>query len=104
MSPAAHRWVLLLGLALPAGMLSAGPPERGPMPHRLDRYGDPLPEGAVARLGSVRLRHAGLTDFRLLADGKTAVTVGDNGMVYWWDIASGRRTGAVRLPKEMVSV
>src|SRR5688572_26488265 len=55
-----------------------GSPERMPLPYRADQYGDPLPVGAVARLGSVRLRHAGLQDFALLPDGKTAVTVGQD--------------------------
>jgi WD40 repeat protein len=103
MSPALRVGLLLIGLAMPAGSLIAGPPERGPMPHRVDLYGDPLPEGAVARLGSVRLRHAGLKDFALLPDGKTVVSVGENQMVYWWDLDTGRRTGAVRLPDEIVS-
>ena len=85
-------------LAIPA---IAGPPERGPMPHLVDLYGDPLPEGAVVRLGSVRLRHAGLKDFTLLADGKTAVTVGTDQMVRWWDLESGKQTWANRLPEKL---
>src|SRR5215218_8936318 len=91
---ATFRVGLLIGLAMPAGSLMAGPPERGPMPHLVDLYGDRLPEGAVARLGSLRLRHPGLRDFTLLPDGKTAVTVGDDQTVRWWDLESGRQTGA----------
>jgi len=70
------------------------------MPHLVDLYGDPLPLGAVARLGSVRLRHAELKDFALLPDGQTAVTVGHDQMVRWWDLADGRQTKAVRLPAD----
>src|SRR5690242_1462593 len=90
--------LLLIGLAVPAGSLPAGPPERGPTPHLVDFYGDPLPDGAVARLGSVRLRHAGLKSFALLPDGKTAVTVGEDDTIRWWDLASGRQTRDYRLP------
>jgi WD40 repeat protein len=99
----ALRVGLLIGLAMPAGSLVAGPPERGPMPHLVDLYGDALPEGAVARLGSVRLRHLGLADFGLVADGKTAVTVGGDQMIRWWDLDSGRQVGAVPLPREVGS-
>lgn len=55
---------------------AGSPPEQGPTPGLLDRYGDPLPEGAVARVGSVRLRHAQLKAFTLVPDGRTAVTFG----------------------------
>jgi WD40 repeat protein len=41
-------------------------------PERVDRFGDPLPPGAVARLGSVRFRVGGeMTALRYTADGKT---------------------------------
>src|SRR5262249_28091733 len=38
---------------------------------RADLHGDPLPEGAVARMGSTRFRHAGLSNFAFLNGGKT---------------------------------
>ena len=42
-----------------------------------DAYGDPLPPGALARLGTVRFRNVSFFDFT--ADGKTIVCVGPGG-------------------------
>jgi WD40 repeat protein len=84
------RHLLVLAICLlPDAAHAADPP-------RTDRYGDPLPEGALARLGSVWLRHAGLGDFVLLPDGKTAVTAG-RGHVRSWELTSGKQTRAVKL-------
>jgi WD40 repeat protein len=61
-------------------------------PARKDCYGDPLPDGAVARMGTVRCRHAGevcLVGF--LADGKTILSVGKDDTVRCWDAASGKQ-------------
>jgi RNA polymerase sigma factor (sigma-70 family) len=55
----------------------------------VDRYGDPLPKGAIARLGTTRFRHGG-GFFRVFfaPDGKTLVTARDEVRV--WDAATGR--------------
>jgi hypothetical protein len=93
-------WVVLLALPTVVGPAAVGgPPERGPMPHLVDLYGDSLPDGAIARLGSVRLRHPGLQDIALCPDGKAAVTVGEDQMVRWWDLKTGRQTRSTRLLK-----
>src|SRR5205823_3662711 len=60
-------------------------------------YGDPLPDGVVARLGSIRLRHAGLSDFVFLPDGKTVLSAGSDRVLRFWDTATGRMARAVRL-------
>ncbi|HKB03321.1 MAG TPA: hypothetical protein VKD90_13940 [Gemmataceae bacterium] len=96
----ASWFVVLAVLTVVVPAADGGPPERGPMPHLVDLYGDPLPEGAVARLGSVRLRHPGLEDFVLLGDGKTAVTVGRDQLVRRWDLATARQTASARLPMD----
>src|SRR5262249_21895849 len=52
------------------------PPEGQPLEQavRLDLHGDPLPPGAVARLGTVRWRHAGPTTFAaFLPDGQAGL-------------------------------
>jgi WD40 repeat protein len=62
----------------------------------LDAYGDPLPKGAVARLGTVRLRAAGAA-VGLARDGKTIVAVSGGRYVKLWDA----RTGALREEREL---
>jgi len=80
----------------PAGNERAAVPAAG-----MDRHGDPLPPGAVARLGSSRLRHAGPVSFvAFTPDGKSVVSgsggarfgggwLGDNTLRVW-DVASGK--------------
>src|SRR5262245_41248973 len=90
MCPAIPQALLFTCLGLSHGL--AAPPAP-----RADRYGDPLPEGAVARLGSVRLRHAGRPDHACLPGGKTVLTAGSDRMLRFWDLASGRQVRAVQL-------
>src|SRR5437660_1574684 len=58
---------------------------------RVDRQGDPLPEGALARLGTTRLR-VGDRDFSVAVspDGKVLAGGSASGSIHLWD-ASGRR-------------
>src|SRR5262249_56627942 len=72
-----------LGLAL-----GAGPPKPTPA-SRTDLYGDPLPDGAVVRFGSVRFRHAELSVYVCLPGGKTVLTAGSDRVLRFWDLASG---------------
>ena len=83
MSPLHGRVLVLLALLLGPAVGSAGPAEKGPVP-RADLYGDPLPEGAVARMGSVRFRHAGLSDYVFLPGGKTVLTSGSDRVLRFW--------------------
>jgi WD40 repeat protein/Leucine-rich repeat (LRR) protein len=58
---------------------------------RVDRHGDPLPKGARARLGTVRLFCRGQSfHLALTADGKTLIAGGQNERVKMWDTHDGR--------------
>jgi sugar lactone lactonase YvrE len=61
-------------------------------PCRTDSYGDPLPDGVLFRLGSVRWRHADdVHQIAFTVDGANIVSCGANGWVHTWDAASGKR-------------
>jgi WD40 repeat protein len=58
-------------------------------PKRIDALGDPLPTGAVARLGTERLVHAGVQAIRFAPAGDMLATAGGP-RVALWDVRSGR--------------
>lgn len=61
---------------------------------RTDRYGDLLPPGATARLGTVRLRHPQwVQSVTFTPDGKSLVSAGGEGIVRFWDAATGKELG-----------
>lgn len=67
-----------------------------------DRQGDPLPPGAVARLGTTRLRHGQVVPLvSFLPGGKTLLTACRDGTLRQWDVSSGKelRRIAVAEPK-----
>jgi RNA polymerase sigma factor (sigma-70 family) len=65
--------------------------EKKPREPRVDLYGDPLPEGAIARLGTVRMRHACIiTGAAFSSDGKSIIASDAYSGVHVWDVAEGR--------------
>ena len=74
----------LVLVALAAWTASAIAQEETP---RLDNYGDPLPKGAVLRLGTIRLQATG--GFCWIPDGKSMATF-CSGRIWFWDVADGR--------------
>jgi WD40 repeat protein len=54
---------------------------------KVDIYGDPLPEGVLARMGSARLRGEVLS---FSDDGKTLVTIGADHTFHYWNVANGK--------------
>lgn len=99
---AASLFILLI--ATPA-VFSQPPTPQKPVPKdRTDRRGDPLPPGAVERLGTLQLWHAFQTFCVALSpDGKTMATGGDDGKIRVWDRATGKETRAFDLDKFLVS-
>jgi WD40 repeat protein len=63
-----------------------------------DLYGDPLPSGAIARLGTVRFRHSGssICDVFLSPNGDTLISAGYRS-IEMWDVQSGRRRRQIAL-------
>ena len=67
------------------------PPAEPKPAARTDLYGDPLPPGAVARMGSVRLRLGPLCRQILFsADSKELISVGSDGVIRFWDPENGK--------------
>src|SRR5262249_1940717 len=109
--------LLALGLAVGAGVagydawVAHGPPEPpatgvernppkkdqpGPL---MDLHADPLPAGAVARLGTLRWRHAGQTTFAaFLPDGKTVLSAGADFTLRVWEYPSGKELRRISAP------
>jgi WD40 repeat protein len=57
----------------------------------VDSYGDPLPEAALARLGTVRLRHGDAgARIAFSKNGKQLASAGQDGITVW-EVASGKR-------------
>ena len=120
------KLAIALAVALGAACLGAGvvafpfgeaPPKAGAKPQAhsgpakadegaaVDRFGDPLPPGALLRLGTVRHRDistlfSGRREF--LSDGKTLLRSTANDVqheVHWVNTATGRLTDSWELPK-----
>jgi RNA polymerase sigma factor (sigma-70 family) len=76
-----------------AGSVSVGPPKPDPVV-TADAFGDPLPEGVVARLGTVRFRHAIFTTKVAFAfGGKVLASAGGDLQgfdIRLWDTTTGK--------------
>ena len=86
------RGITLLALAY---VTLLGPVARadGPKPPRTDRHGDPLPERALARLGSARFQHNGVPPAVAFSpDGKLLAVAPrePERSIFLWDFARGR--------------
>jgi len=81
---------VLLGITAAAG--AADPPGG-----RVDRLGDPLPDGAFARLGTARFRALGYAA-ALSPDGKTLAVCTDCDAIGLLDTATGREVRRIQLP------
>src|SRR5258708_32846754 len=64
---------------------------------RLDLYGDPLPDGAVARMGSVQLRQDYRDGWAIHTDGKTLLVASSDRSVRFWNLETGALTRTARV-------
>jgi WD40 repeat protein len=80
-------FVLLFVAALP---VHAEPPHK-------DCHGDPLPEGAIARMGTVRFRHAdGICQVTYSSDGTQMATLGRDRTLRVWEAVTGKLLSCFR--------
>jgi RNA polymerase sigma factor (sigma-70 family) len=79
----------VMGSAVPAPEAAAAAPEKSQP--KLDDDGEPLPGGALARLGTLRLRHGSpVTSVAFSPDSKLLATGSWDNVIRIWDAASGR--------------
>jgi RNA polymerase sigma factor (sigma-70 family) len=67
---------------------------------RTDGHGDPLPDRAAARLGTIRLRQGSvLSAVAFTADGKRLASAGHTRHVHLWDAVTGREIRSFAIPQ-----
>ena len=98
MCPSCRGLRLLIGLILTAAAAGNEPPaptgaapSNGVQPAAVDQYGDRLPVGVRARMGTIRFRHGSQVQFLLFApDGKTLASASADGTIFVWETATGK--------------
>jgi WD40 repeat protein len=104
-------WGLLASLLLASPVFAVSPP-----PVRRDHLGDPLPPGAVARLGTLRLWHGEpITAVAISPDGRMIASSSDLALddpadgvensfsrIFLWEARSGKQLREIRFPIERV--
>lgn len=108
---------LLVGIFCLAGSAIAlrQLPQGGPLPDpgqqpakkkdakpRTDHYGDPLPVGALARLGTVRWRAGPVSSLFFSPDGKTLISHASDSTVRRWEVATGKEMHKFQGPDRFV--
>src|SRR5262249_34732387 len=82
--------------ATPAPRMAETPPQAKPA---ADMHGDPLPAGAVVRLGQDRWLHGEIAAAGFLPDGKTIVTAANgDATIRFWEFPTGKEIRRITLP------
>jgi len=81
--------VLLLVLLAQDNTRSLGLLTQEAKERRTDPYGDPLPEGALARMGTTRLRHYQLQAISFFPNGDKIASAGTDGLIRIWKVPDG---------------
>src|SRR5262249_51364167 len=90
---------LLFAVLPPSGLIAQTPRPSQANAGPTDSLGDALPPGALARLGTMRLRHgAEITLVGFPAHGKHLLSVGKDGTARLWEIATGRELRRISHP------
>src|SRR5207244_8940716 len=99
------RWTCLIAIALLIGFVSGAAAQTPASAGRpaVDTSGDPLPPGAIMRLGSGRWRPGGsVTHLAFSPDGQRLATYHQEhystAAVTLWDVATGRELRRVEIP------
>jgi WD40 repeat protein len=91
------RTIIALGVLVLSVLLGVSADEKPP---RTDLYGDPLPEGAIVRFGTMRLRHANGASLAFAADSKRLLSAGTDKIIRFWDLETGKLLEEQRLPSQ----
>ena len=101
LSPGGVRVRRLLGLALGLAVFALVPAGAAPpvVVPRLDAHADPLPPGALLRLGTTRLRHGeSVTHLAFAASDRELLTLTlHSGHLRRWNVQTGGSLGPVRM-------
>jgi RNA polymerase sigma factor (sigma-70 family) len=75
----------------PAPEVAAAPPAPEERPVAAEKDQDPLPAGALARIGSIRFRHgSAVRELAFAPDGKTLFSGGYGAPIRMWELATGK--------------
>ncbi len=86
----------ILGIGLANNLFAAELGEKVRTAPLTDLYGDPLPDGAIVRMGTVRFRHgSSVTAVCYSPDGKTVSSASRDHTLRLWDPTTGKEVRAV---------